>query len=467
MAIEHPPLKVLVHNKVLAQHIKQSYTRKDIESIWSLLNAKKSLDFPTVTGRGLFKAALAHSEDESDYTGYDNVWVRDNIHVAHAHWVIGKADAAVRTIDDLAAFWLNPTSEKRWKDCITQKVDYNADVMQRPHIRFNGTLLQENEQTWAHAQNDAIGYFVWLLCSLINEGHTTLAESHIQLLTLIPLYFNTIQFHQDQDSGHWEEARKVEASSIGPVTAGLSAVLSLLSKDPAAASVLQTSYTKTARELSLTTLPETYVELIKTLHTAGTQILASLLPSESPSRKTDAALLFLLYPLRLPIPNQTKHEIITNVVKDLAGDYGIRRYKGDSYWMANYKKVFSEENRTADFSNDMSARDQFLKEGQEAQWCIFDSILSCIYGHLYMEAKNDSNKTPDHLQQLKESQVLYFNRALGQITGSENCPFGEFWCPESYYIEDGKYVTNDVCPLLWTQANLVCAMSMMLKTLEA
>ncbi|MEL6327714.1 MAG: phosphorylase kinase, partial [Cyanobacteria bacterium J06626_23] len=50
----------------------------------------------------------------------------------------------------------------------------------------------------------------------------------------------------------------------------------------------------------------------------------------------------------------------------------------------------------------------------------------------------------------------YFNRSLGQLT-AEDSPFGELKCPEAYYLEKGRYVPNDVTPLLWTQANLMLA----------
>ncbi|KAJ3308011.1 hypothetical protein HDV04_001951, partial [Boothiomyces sp. JEL0838] len=57
-------------------------------------------------------------------------------------------------------------------------------------------------------------------------------------------------------------------------------------------------------------------------------------------------------------------------------------------------------------------------------------------------------------------QIHFFNRSVGQVTG-DDCHYGPWHCPESYYIENGKYVVNDVCPLLWTQANLLNALIMM------
>ncbi|MGH2413276.1 MAG: hypothetical protein ACRDEA_06220, partial [Microcystaceae cyanobacterium] len=56
------------------------------------------------------------------------------------------------------------------------------------------------------------------------------------------------------------------------------------------------------------------------------------------------------------------------------------------------------------------------------------------------------------------------HRSLGQLTGKD-CPFGEFKCPELYYLQDGQYIPNDVTPLLWTQANLSIALKMMEQSL--
>ena len=139
------------------------------------------------------------------------------------------------------------------------------------------------------------------------------------------------------------------------------------------------------------------------------------------------------------------------------GDYGIRRYLGDSYWCADYKEVFSEDDRTSDFSDDQASRDKYLKPGQEAQWCIFDSIMSVIYGQRFL----DSGQTADY-----EKQRFHLDRALNQLTTREST-FGPYRCPESYYLEKGKYVPNDITPLLWTQGNLMMALHQWKQTLAA
>jgi phosphorylase kinase alpha/beta subunit len=144
-------------------------------------------------------------------------------------------------------------------------------------------------------------------------------------------------------------------------------------------------------------------------------------------------------------------QILDDVISNLQGDYGIRRYIGDSYWSADYKKNLPPESRYIDFSDDLSARDFLLKKGEEAQWCIFDPIISVIFGVKYQTTKQEK---------YLEQQTHYLNRSLGQITGCDN-GVGEFLCPESYYIEDGRYSPSDLTPLYWTQANLMCALKAM------
>lgn len=458
----------IVHNKTLASLIKPTYTKVEVQAIWSTLKAHNSLSFPVIPGRGLFKAALSPVSDGTteSYTGYENVWVRDNVHVAHAHYKMGLVREAAHTLDDIMIFWVKYKS--RWIDCILSRVD-TEDVMLRPHIRFNGTLLEENEQRWSHAQNDAIGYFCWMYCKLARNGELK-CEFDGEMIVLICLYHLQIEYWRDLDNGHWEEARKVEASSVGSAAAGYRELEALLLENHDIQESFSRSYNKVIRELDIFPKANSALEVVSLLAKEGMKALLDILPFESRTdgavRETDGALLFLVYPLQI-VSDELAVQILDGVTANLVGEFGIRRYLGDSYWMANYKSLFTEESRTADFSDDMSARDGLLKKGQEAQWCIFDSIASCSYGMLF-KAGLVKGLDKDSLASLKNNQILFFNRAVGQVTG-DDCRFGEWLCPESYYIEnsaDGEYVVNDVCPLLWTQANLINALQIMSETAE-
>ena len=194
----------------------------------------------------------------------------------------------------------------------------------------------------------------------------------------------------------------------------------------------------------------------------GVHALQTILPSEciqphpTQLRRHDGALLYLIYPLEV-VDGSTADAILEDVRSTLQGDYGIRRYIGDSFWAPGYKSKLSEELRTADFSSDLSARDAMLEKGREAQWCIFDPTISTIYGRRYQ-----AHRRPEDLAR----QIEYLNRSLGQITGVEG-PHPAYRCPELYYIENGKYVPSDATPLLWTQANLMIALKTMEESLEA
>ena len=93
--------------------------------------------------------------------------------------------------------------------------------MNRPHVRFDGETISDVDETWAHAQNDALGYFLWLCCLMANDKAIEIGEPEAEVLASFPRYFATIRFWEDEDSGHWEEVRKISASSIGVVVAGL------------------------------------------------------------------------------------------------------------------------------------------------------------------------------------------------------------------------------------------------------
>jgi phosphorylase kinase alpha/beta subunit len=279
---------------------------------------------------------------------------------------------------------------------------------------------------------------------LARDGLLRVSESDVETLALFPLYFRAIAYWQDEDSGHWEETRKISASSIGTVVAGLKALKQLNLNAEFVAHCCQYD--------GEVITPQLLNDLIANGNTALLQILPAecLQPDPKKKRETDGALLFLIYPLQV-VSQTTAIKVRDRVLDNLEGNYGISRYVGDSFWFPNYKQILSQEQRTAEFSNDIEKRDAFLKPGEEAQWCIFDPIVSAIFGKQYQNTHNASDF---------QKQIHYFNRSLGQITGN-NSEFGPYQCPELYYREQGEYVPSDATPLLWTQANLILALKEM------
>lgn len=395
-------------------------TSSDVQQLQQFLEERGTFRFPTLAN-GLFSAAAGEGDD-FELTGYRNVWVRDNVHIAHAHWQWGETDKAVAAMKSLMIYFLK--HKHRFADVIEGRTD-PTEPMNRPHIRFDGLKLNEVDEKWSHAQNDALGAFLWLAAKLQSDCQWQPEE--LDLINNVAGFLSTVQFWQDEDSGHWEEVRKIAASSIGVATAAFEAWGTRF--DCAAAS-------------------------------SGRRALDSILPSECVQsnplqlRRYDSALLFLIYPYQIVSP-QMADQIVSDVTSHLLGEHGIRRYLGDSYWCADYKEKLAANVRTADFSDNLADRDRLLEPGKEAQWCLFDPIVSIHYGLRY-------DRTGDAHD--RRQQVHHLNRSLRQLTrpGSR---FGAYRCPESYYCERGSYVPNDICPLLWTQANLKLALTLFQRSL--
>ena len=410
--------------------IREDCLAEDARRVLAFLEERGTFRFPTLK-TGLFSAAAVEGA-EFDVTGYRSVWIRDNVHIAHAHWVWGETDKAVAAMTSLMSFFVK--HRHRFDDVLAGRSDPN-EPMHRPHIRFDGERLEELIEKWSHAQNDALGAFLWLYSKLTIAGQVNPSRDEAQVLVNLVEFLHSVRFWQDEDSGHWEEVRKVAASSIGAATAGL-----LKYRD-----WLSSSAETSAQTGSL--------ELTNELCQRGLSQLKAILPWEcrqddpTQRRRYDAALLFLIYPYRV-VEGTLADEIASDVTSHLMGEHGIRRYLGDSYWCADYKDKLAADQRTADFSDNLAERDRLLEPGLEAQWCLFDPILSIHYGLRHERTKEAVDR---------RRQLHHLNRSLGQLTSADS-RFGAYRCPESYFRERGHFVPNDICPLLWTQANLKLAL---------
>ncbi len=371
-----------------------------------------------VNQNGVYAASASQTTDSR--TGYQDAWLRDNAMVAFSRWQCGDSEGAFKTLQGLTTF-LKTQAHKM--EAIIARPELGHDVQQRPHVRFNAKTLKELDKGWAHAQNDALAYVVWLRLRLAGrDPQFRLSQDERDLYDLFPAYFWAIRYWEDLDSGAWEESRKVNSSSVGAVVAALLEFQKL--------------------EKSRRGHPsEAERKRLDALVRHGLQTLHQQLPFESPPiRKTDAALLFLIYPLGLigpsgAITDRGMQDWILSLVRArLLGAVGIKRYIGDSYYCQDYDKWLSPAQRAGDFSTRIELRDELLQPGCEAQWCLFDPLLSVIYGE----------------RNLLGEQLEFLNRALAQLTVDGACA-------ELYYLRHGTYVPNEHTPLAWTQANLAIA----------
>lgn len=426
-----------VQNRALMPYLQPRYTAAELATLRQFLDRKGAFTFRTLSN-GLFPAASSALPGSS--SGYQYIWVRDNVHIAYCHYACGDARTAIRTAAALLAFFRKYAH--RFEDIVGRRTA-PAVAMNRPHIRFNGETLTELDERWPHAQNDALGYFLWLYSRLARGGRVPCAPAELDVLALFPRYFQAIEYWKDADSGHWEEARKVSASSIGAVVAGLREFEGLLG-----AAGIRQDLKKRHPGLS--------PERLSTLQHEGRRALEAILPCESVQpvsqyRRYDSALLFLIYPLAVLEWERWGERILEDVATHLQGEYGIRRYPGDSYWCADYKDKLTPEMRAADFSDGLQARDALLRAGEEAQWCLFDPVISVIYGQRFLAlTEREDHELAEGALRL---QAHYFNRALSHLTAKGDA-LPEFAVPEAYYLKKGRYVPNDNTPLQWAQAYL-------------
>lgn len=417
---------IVCHHPELAPFVQRALDLEALDAVEGLLHAWKTLDVARLPN-GLVSAVSGAGANE--ISGYDAVWLRDSVHVAHAFWRTGDLVSAVRILDGLLAFQL--ATVDRFDAVIEGRAD-PRDPQQRPHVRFDGVHLRERPEKWAHAQNDALAYVLWLAASMWNEGAWEPDAAQRALLARVPAYFTAIRYANDADSGHWEEEQRINASSVGTVVAALDALARGLRERGEVLEGPDARFDAAA---------------VQRLARVGWSRLVRSLPYESPpQRGADASLLFLVEPLGL-LDDARADQVLAVVDRELVGPYGIRRYRGDSYWCADYRALVAAERRSTDYSHTTAERDRLLQPGTEAQWCIFDPILAVIAARRWQ-------RTGDSAARARFD--LHLRRALGQITGpGEWCAPG--LCAEAYFLassEEGVWRPNDQTPLAWTQANV-------------
>jgi len=414
--------------------IAEDYTAESIVKIKEVAAGHGTHDIRPVA-HGLFAASGSQAADSA--TGYQNVWVRDNIMVANSFRLRGMMGPALDCMDGLTRFFEKQVP--RFREIIDDPVRVlREDANRRPHIRFTAQNLGELQEKWPHAQNDALGQALWFRCVLANSGAQAMTLRESKVFALFPEYFEAIEYWQDDDSGAWEEGRKTNNSSVGAVVAGLEELQKYLTAADgrSSAGVASPSGAALAR--------------VEKLIAKGRERLDETLPFEAPpERLVDSALLFLIHPLGAVRARALQDAIMNLVQARLKGEYGIKRYANASYFCQDYDEWFAAREMSSDFSERGDFRDAFLQPGCEAQWCIFDPVLSIIYGERYQA-------DPEDVASYRK-QVHYFNRSLRQVTA-------EGHCPELYFLRQGRYVANAHTPLAWTQANQALALHLMEKS---
>src|SRR5262245_45354043 len=124
-------------NPELRQLFRAHYSVVDIGQIRDLLIKRGTLSFPALAN-GLYSAASV--SQLAAHTGYQAVWVRDNVYVAYSLLANGETGKAAATVLALADHFQRQASRF---DAVIADPSRATNPVNRPHVKFNGYPIGE------------------------------------------------------------------------------------------------------------------------------------------------------------------------------------------------------------------------------------------------------------------------------------------------------------------------------------
>lgn len=271
-------------------------------------------------GTGLLPASTAITV-HGDYT---HAWVRDNVYSILAIWAL---ELAHRERDPALSAELRERVEALMRGLLAAMIKQAHKVERFKHTQHPLDALHAKYATttgdpvvgdadWGHLQIDATAIFLLQLAQMSASGLAIVREPH-EVAFVQNLVHYLARAHRTPDYGIWERGHKqnqgraeINASSVGMAKAALEAIADA--------------------DLLPGRAPRILVQGDDIAHARST--LAALLPRESESKETDAALLSVIgYPAFAvddPALIETTRE---RIVAKLQGRYGCKRFLRDGH----------------------------------------------------------------------------------------------------------------------------------------
>ncbi|KRX81673.1 putative phosphorylase b kinase regulatory subunit alpha [Trichinella sp. T6] len=348
----------------------------------------------------------------------DHAWVRDNVYAVHAVWGLALAYKKNADFDEDRAkcHELEQTCVKVMRSLLQcfmrqshkveafKKTQLPKDALHAKYSARNwNTVVGDNE--WGHLQIDAISLYLLSLAQMTASGMQIIFTLD-EVAFVQNLVFYIEHAYRIPDYGIWERGDKtnhgvteLNASSIGMAKAALQALNDL---------DLFGAYGS----------PNSVIHVMIDEIQQCQAVLKSLLPRESYSKETDAALLSIISYPAFALEDCTQISTTrATIMNKLQGRYGCRRFLRDGY-----KTPREDPNRLYYEPHELQ---QF--ENIECEWPLF-------FCYFILDGFFSNNK----------SQVQYYRERLEEIViTSEN---GLKLVPELYAVPSNLVDEEIACP---------------------
>lgn len=377
---------------------------------------------------GLLPASTAVNA-HGDYT---DAWVRDNVYSILCVWGLGLSYRRYNP-DHHRTYLLNQSVVKLMRGLLAsmmrqadhiERFKYSLDPIDALHAKY-GTktgLAVVKDDEWGHLQLDASSLFLLMIAQMTASGLRL-----IYTLDEVNFIQNMVHYisrtYCTPDYGIWERGHKINhgkaeinSSSVGMAKAALEALdgFNLFGNVVSQEAVIHVVAGDIARS-SFT--------------------LSSLLPRESTSKETDAALLSIIgYPGYAVEDDALVKKTRKKIIKKLAGNYGCKRFLLDGH-----QSSIEDESR---LHYEPSELREF--EHIESEWPLFFTYL--LIDALMREDKKD---------------ILHWRKKLEPLFVEEH---GQKLIPELYIVPkesieaekadpgSQKRIPNENLPLVWAQS---------------
>ena len=398
---------------------------------------------------GLFPASDL-SPEQRQATGMGMAWFRDNALVAFALYQDGRVEEATQVGSAFLTVLHN------------NEHILNGESEDRLPARVEGDTLENDFEP--RRQNDSVGYALWLASRLINDGAYRPTPDDLERLAQTAAYLERVEYWQDPDEGHWEEDRRIHGSSIGVDVAALHEAEQMLERFGYQHNIDFETLIERGSESLYSMLEDDVTDRPHPdqIEEPGPMYPDSINPSPEVDeffrhfsihrREHDAALLFLVEPLGV-LHGEFAERIVEGIEDELVREQGTARYAGDTYWEPRFPDIMTIEERTTQAEGRTEQRNLTAAgvayTETEAQWTMFDPILSAYWGKRYAESGDEAHRG---------KQLFYLDRSLNHLRPQAD---GRLVMPESYFYHfvdgENRWIANDHSPLLWAHANLLTA----------